>query len=430
MAVQPTQLTLRTYQVGFGDCFLLTFHYPPKTGDRHVLIDFGSTGQPRGTPKDLMLQIAKDIQKVTGGKLHAVVATHRHKDHISGFATNKKGTASGDIIASLKPKVVVQPWTEDPKAKPDATKAKNAQPKAKALFVQSLADMNQFSASVLEELSQLKGAVGKRLLSQLAFLGEDNLKNLSAVENLMTMGKKHAYVNYGSKSGLEGVLPGVKTHVLGPPTIEQSSAIRSMRKEDAAEFWHLQAAAGHRFTGQGKSPFPGAETYSATPPFARWFVPRLDSIRGDQLLQLVRILDDAMNNTSVILLFEVGDKKFLFPGDAQIENWSYALFTAKNRKAIQKLLAALNLYKVGHHGSLNATPKTLWSLFKHKSHSLHDTHRLKTVVSTMPGKHGSTDRNTEVPRRKLVEELKRDSDYFSTQELKGKKLRKDIVINI
>jgi hypothetical protein len=42
MATQPTALEIRTFQVGFGDCFLLSFAYPK--GKRHVLIDFGSTG--------------------------------------------------------------------------------------------------------------------------------------------------------------------------------------------------------------------------------------------------------------------------------------------------------------------------------------------------------------------------------------------------
>jgi hypothetical protein len=128
-----------------------------------------------------------------------------------------------------------------------------------------------------------------------------------------------------------------------------------------------------------------------------------------------------MNNTSVILLFEAGDQKFLFPGDAQIENWSYALSGAPDSAEVRKRLAAVNLYKVGHHGSLNATPKTLWGLFRHKGADGHNPERLKTVVSTMPGKHGSTERETEVPRRKLVDELKKNSDYFTTQDLKGKK---------
>src|SRR4051794_26203373 len=97
---KPSKLTLRVYQVGFGDCFLLTFHYPSK--DRHVLIDFGSTGVPPGTASGLMLRVAEDIKQQGGGQLHAVVAARRHKDHVTGFATSK-GKGSGDIIASCQP---------------------------------------------------------------------------------------------------------------------------------------------------------------------------------------------------------------------------------------------------------------------------------------------------------------------------------------
>src|SRR4051812_18328635 len=102
---KPKSLTIRAYQVGFGDCFLLTFHY--KAEDRHVLIDFGSTELPKTAPKDLMMLVANDIAAECAGKLDAIVATHRHRDHISGFATaaNKKGT--GDIIAACNPDVVV-----------------------------------------------------------------------------------------------------------------------------------------------------------------------------------------------------------------------------------------------------------------------------------------------------------------------------------
>jgi beta-lactamase superfamily II metal-dependent hydrolase len=68
-------------------------------------------------------------------------------------------------------------------------------------------------------------------------------------------------------------------------------------------------------------------------------------------------MDGALNNTSVILLMQAGKKKFLFPGDAQWEHWEYSLQRDK------KDLKNVDLYKVGHHGSLNATPKTLWKLF-------------------------------------------------------------------
>jgi hypothetical protein len=97
------------------------------------------------------------------------------------------------------------------------------------------------------------------------------------------------------------------------------------------------------------------------------------------------MLDQQMNNTSVILLFQIGKKKLLFPGDAQLENWQYAL----GQKKYQSLLASVNLYKAGHHGSLNATPKSLWKLFKNKSDNKRRPNRLLSLMSTMEGKHGS-----------------------------------------
>ena len=431
MATQnkPNQLTLRAYQVGFGDCFLLTFHYPARATraafERHVLIDFGSTGKPKTAGENLLQRVAEDIRKECGGKLHVVVATHRHKDHIDGFATKTNGKGSGDIIRSLKPDLVLQPWTEDPEAAPDATKARqNLRPNT--AFVRTLADLQSFSGDALAEVRRLKGRIGPRTFAQLSFLGEDNLANRSAIDNLMTMGPNR-YLHFGMNAGLGRILPGVKVHVLGPPTIEQYAAIQQQRAKDAAEFWHLQARGGERFLARGQAPFSRAAKYADIPPFARWIIPRLRAVRGDQLLEIVRAMDDALNNTSVILLFATAKKKLLFPGDAQIENWSYALQEAKNKAAIRRLLTRVDLYKVGHHGSLNATPKTLWNLFARKGGAAAQE-RLRTVMSTMAGKHGSVERDTEVPRRKLVDALKAETEFFSTQELKTGQLKKVITL--
>jgi hypothetical protein len=149
---------------------------------------------------------------------------------------------------------------------------------------------------------------------------------------------------------------------------------------------------------------------------ARWFRDRLQGLRGAQVLEIVRSLDDQMNNTSVILLFEVGRKKLLFPGDAQIENWSYALEDAPDHKKTHALLANVDFYKVGHHGSLNATPKKLlWEGFKKRGAGKH----LKTMLSTLPGKHGKARNDTEVPRRPLLKALEAESDLSNTHDLKS-----------
>jgi hypothetical protein len=53
------------------------------------------------------------------------------------------------------------------------------------------------------------------------------------------------------------------------------------------------------------------------------------------------------------------------------------------------------------------------------------------IRGRMAGKHGSVDRGTEVPRSKLVEALKGESDFFSTQELRKKdELKKAFTISL
>ena len=104
----PQRISLRVYPVGFGDCFLLGFHYAGGD-DRFVLIDFGSTEltkkrMPRSHAfLDYMKKVADDIaarcgrKNGKGGQLHAVIATHRHADHINGFATKTKPEAPGCV---------------------------------------------------------------------------------------------------------------------------------------------------------------------------------------------------------------------------------------------------------------------------------------------------------------------------------------------
>jgi hypothetical protein len=433
----PTSLILRTYQVGFGDCFLLTFVYPDGD-DRHVLIDFGSNAQPKSAPKDLLMQIAKDIAAECKGKLHAIVLTHRHKDHIQGFTT-KNGKGTGDIIAGLKPDLVIQPWTEDPKAKTGALTATTTQLQPNAEFALSLEYMHEISAGIAAEALRL--AQGEPLPSasafyvNLAMLGEEGIKNKSAVDNLINMsqraGASGEYVNHGYQSKLEAMLPGVSVTVLGPPTLKQSNAIRKERSADANEFWMLQSNVGRFLAAsdpserkaEGGAPntplFPRAKRWleKAPPQYARWLIPRLRAIRAGALLEIVRILDDAMNNTSVILLFEVNGNAFLFPGDAQIENWQFTLDKLAQDANLKKRLANVSIYKVGHHGSRNATPKTLWANFARKGPP-NTKGRLRTFVSTMANVYGKTEA-TAVPRATLISALKANSDFFSTQSIVG-----------
>lgn len=404
----PTGVTLRSYQVGFGDCTLLTFHYG-ETEARHVLIDFGSSARPRNAPS--LLDVAQHIHDVCCHRLHAIVATHRHSDHISGFAGEP-----GRILANLRPGLILQPWTEAPGAAPLPLEPSPVH--GRKGFLAGLERMHEVAWSSLEEIAVLKAP--KTIAAQLRFLSETNLKNQEALEALREMPCPHVYACCGKPSGLERILPGVRVHVLGPPSLKHSLAVRSRHTEDASEFWHFQAQAGARSAGDVPPIFPRAEKArrDALPFETRWFLPRLETARGEQLLEIVRILDKVLNNTSLILLFEVGSRKLLFPGDAQIESWRYAL-EGPEKEHFRSLLSGVDVYKVGHHGSQNATPRSLWKLF-HKKGSLERPDRLCTLLSTMASKHGSQDRGTEVPRKKLVDELERQSNLLSTQRLTKK----------
>jgi glyoxylase-like metal-dependent hydrolase (beta-lactamase superfamily II) len=157
-ASKPSKLTIRAYHVGFGDCFLLTFQYPAKK--KHVLIDFGTTGTPSHNDKTLLSQVADLIVKHCTdskgiAKLDAVVLTHRPRDHIRGFSTEASDGNGGTRIAALKPDLVVEPWTEDPKAAKDSkgpgkaarggTKSFSASDRA---YVSMLRNMNRFAFSI------------------------------------------------------------------------------------------------------------------------------------------------------------------------------------------------------------------------------------------------------------------------------------------
>ena len=82
---------------------------------------------------------------------------------------------------------------------------------------------------------------------------------------------------------------------------------------------------------------------------------RLDELAEQPEGQLAAALDNAVNNTSLILIFEVGVAWLLFPGDAQWGAWNAVL----ENPSARGLLARTTFYKVGHHGSHNATPRKL-----------------------------------------------------------------------
>ncbi|KAF2412236.1 hypothetical protein B1729_16150 [Microbacterium sp. B35-04] len=426
MVSTPISVRVRMYQVGFGDCFLVSVQYDAPLADgraeRHLLIDFGTSHPPRdGMARGRMADVAALIETHTGGQLDVLVVSHRHRDHLRGFEV----AAGGAIMKKLAPKLVLRSWTEDPElsatadgpdAQPGATPVGDADgadaPRRDGAAGPISAASVRYAALIAqaqEHVARLSGLVG--LDDDIRAAAQDQLKNADAVALLDELSRdgRGRYLYAGMDAGIADVIPGLAATVLGPPTVDQDRRVAKQRENDP-EYWLTALDASLRVAGSaGDADAPAPVTLPPGP--VRWLVDRLADQRSHSAARLVRDLDDALNNTSVILLLEVGGLTLLFPGDAQIENWQHTLERLPRDAKLRDRLARVDLYKVGHHGSRNATPRSLHALWSGRSP---DRPRMTALLSTRQDVHGK--RDTAVPQEQLLTALRGVADVYSTDE--------------
>jgi hypothetical protein len=311
------------YRVGFGDCFLLSLLVDG--GDRHILVDCGV--HRRGDLKKID-DAVQNVAALTNGRLDIVVATHAHQDHISGFAT------CAAAFEEMAVGEVWLPWTEDPKD-PDALRFRTRQAAFAALAGQHLAAIGT-ETPALYAIENLTG-------------NESALKLLKGGIN----GGRVRYFGAGETVDAPAGINGLAVRVLGPP-------------RDPKFLARMNPPAGNRFLRIGAD---GNEPINAIVPFERiwkadasdWpdgLLPEEDAHVLREMAEdpegLAFMLDQAMNNTSLVTLFSYKGYNLLFPGDAQYGSWQNWV----DGPDAQEILESVDFYKVAHHGSHNATPKT------------------------------------------------------------------------
>lgn len=397
---RDSRLSIRMYRHGLGDCLLLRFAKESDEGTYNVLIDCGLIGVA-SEPKKKMTAVVDDIDDACDGRIDLAIMTHEHWDHSSGYS-DQQVRARFD---KLDIREVWYAWTEDPSndlgKKLRQERAAKVQAVAMAAGALDSIPANALAASRSAQLVGLLGYFGVDLATIKAGAGSIG-KTRAAFEYLAQ--RPGVRVRYKHPKDSPSTLPGVenvRVYVFGPPEdevlLKKSRPTKTGREVyelttdlnvatnlDRA-FSRLAGAHGVGVPGGGDvsaadCPFDESLTQrTASPELAAlrtetWDAPEeewrridLDWTRAAENLAID--LDSHTNNSCLVLAFEFVDtgQVFLFPGDAQVGNWlSWESLTWQVRGeagvetvSAHDLLARTVFYKVGHHGSHNATLRAL-----------------------------------------------------------------------
>jgi beta-lactamase superfamily II metal-dependent hydrolase len=337
-------LRVRMYRIGFGDFFLVSV--PAAGGFKHILIDCGVHSKDTHSIIAAVNQMAQE----TGKELALIIVTHRHADHVTGFSKCK------DVFSQFKVERIWMSWYEDPKdAKALAIQANIA---AVASQVQQA-----LAARADKDSDQYRNMVGNITEAMSATGGQ---QNPAAFEVLRSFPGNPPIDYY--KAGDTPTLPpslvnaGLSAQILGPPTDRTMVASTNKANEQ-------YLASGVATEMSPITPFAPAfrvepDVYPSTlfeliP--RRLLEARITSVQPDMLAAKADMANNMINNQSLVTLLTFKGKTLLFAGDAQWGNWANFLFGNLTSTTLTKeasaMLSKLDFYKVGHHGSTNATPK-------------------------------------------------------------------------
>ncbi len=327
-------ISVRMYNVGFGDAFLVAI--PEAEGVRRILFDCGSIAAPQGRAmSDVVERIVRDVTGADGvPRIDVVVATHRHKDHVSGF--------DAAVWANVQVSEVWLPWTEDPED-PAAREIRD---------IQSRLTLALDAAFKARPAAENAADVAQAAIVSNALTNDRAMRTLHAGFAGNPTRRFLPTLDPAERTFTTAALPGVTVHVLGPS--RDKEVIRDMTPPKGESYLRLKAAAVEAGNGKPKPPFTARFIVPAAPlPFPEEEKGKIRSAGSFADLDIAVALDQAVNGTSLMLVLEFAGTYLLFPGDAQWGTWASVL---KDPRWVD-LLRKVEFYKIGHHGSHNATPK-------------------------------------------------------------------------
>jgi hypothetical protein len=407
----PKGAIVRMYRIGHGDCFLLAFPGKKKDTPVYVLIDCGfKPGSPKFI-KTTADEIVANIKEATGGHIDIAIITHEHQDHVNAITEKRfKGISIGQAWFA---------WTEDGDDEFANRLRKKFKDRLVGLVAarnRLAAAGGEEAAKRIDELLSFElGGEDEEFNLALGLAAADGGGSKNKVS--MNVFKKLASAKSGLKFfkphqrvvDLPGAA-GVRVYALGPPRDEEK--LKDLDPLEEEQFPDHGLAAASRMGFFADALRPGKDGGPLQPFAARYTIAAADlskiSSNGSELSkkffkdhygasapapggetvdpvmlpievpddaafrridtdwlfsaeQLALAMNDETNNASLVLAFELvaSGKVLLFVGDAQRGNW--VSWADKDWKAdgekvtARDLLGRAVLYKVGHHGSHNAT---------------------------------------------------------------------------
>jgi hypothetical protein len=414
------QLRIRMYRVGFGDFFLITAW--SKDGPQHILVDCGVTRGKTGEGDIGTIKTAvRHMAQETDNRLALIIVTHRHQDHIIGFS---RCEAEFEKFSGRVGGIWMPYWeTEYPKV---LKFQEDIQSLALGLRAAALAgDRDSVNDEILGIAENATG------VSAEGPGGGTNKRSLDLLKN--RLGVTPQYYAVGDTPELpKGLVDaGFSAKILGPPPANEFDFLKLMDlTQGVGQYLDVEDSSGAtkpKLVPFGSEFIVGPDAYP-TSAFREW-APRVPgkppdlkerypdilekavrSSTPNALLMAAKKLDGILNNQSLVVLFIWRGQRLLFAGDAQAGNWLYWLYDLDKptkRPSEQQLaaegraiLGSLAFYKMGHHGSTNATPIAAVDAMGED---------FVTMCSTQENTFGTVANDSEVPRIPLISALAKKS---------------------
>lgn len=305
-------ITVYAYNVLFGDALLL--EVPDGRETRFILIDVGNVLTGAGGRDQPLLDALDDIVARTNGHVDLYVMTHEHLDHVQGllYGATQGRTLEVDTV-----------WLT---ASADPTYYDRF-PNARRKRLELLEAVEAFTAVLGTE--QVPPGLAAVFEMNNARKTEDYVDH---VRQKLAVAERVHYLFRGHP--LDGLHPFTEAtlRILAPE--EDTSDYYGPRRAHLARGVPAAAPGSRR-----PVPPPGVD--------AGAFYQLIDRLNAGLLDSLLAI-DRAANDTSLVLELSWRGRRLLFPGDAEQKSWQLMAAHAD--------LQPVDLLKIGHHGSHNATP--------------------------------------------------------------------------